>query len=74
MFAGEDTPDVRLSLSDRRELRSLWRLPEGFVTVAPPVGHVTIPRSIDVGADGISDLEVKLIARSAVGLIPGVDT
>lgn len=74
MLSGVDTEDEKLTLAERRTLRSNWHLPSGFVTVAPPVGHVTIPQSVDVGTDGITDLDVKLIARSAFALIPGVDT
>lgn len=44
-----------------------WRLPSGFVTVAPPMGDVAIPDTRTIGQQGISDLEIALIAKSIAG-------
>lgn len=52
------------TVAERRQIRSEWTLPDGFVTVSPPAGHVTIPGARDIGPYGINDYEIALLGSS----------
>lgn len=71
MLAGHMTDDTYPTFNEKRELRESWTLPPGFVTVAPPVGHVVIPGTVDIGAGGVTDFEVILFQESALAYLPG---
>lgn len=71
MLVGRVDPPTRGSLEERRMIRDEWRLPDGFVTVAPGWGHVTIPHAADVGPGGINDFEIRIVQQSAFGWLAG---
>ena len=54
-----------------RRRRATWTVPSGFATVAPPIGHVTIPGAPRLDSGGIYDLEAALLGQSALSPLAG---
>lgn len=48
----------------KRAMRDSWRLPAGFVAVAPPVGSATIPNVPVLNPGGLTMLDVALLRGS----------
>lgn len=61
---GRDLPS---SDAAKRSHRAMWQLPPGFLTVEPPVGHVTIPGSRNIGPAGFNSFDSLLVGQSAFG-------
>jgi hypothetical protein len=60
----EDTPTTD---AQKRVLRKDWVLPEGFLAIDPPIGHVTIPGGAHVRTVGVTDFEAHLLGMSLLG-------
>lgn len=71
MLTGEEG-DGWGTVSERREIRDSLELPQGFVTVAPGVSHVTISSAVDVGSGGVNNFEFELVRQSALAHFPWV--
>lgn len=54
-------------ISHRRRIRDDWRLPEGWVTIAPPVGVATFPQGPTINPGGFTTFEMFLVAQSLAG-------
>jgi hypothetical protein len=52
--------------SERKAARDSWRLPDGFVAVAPPVGNITFPRVPALNPGGPTLFEAELLQDSAL--------
>jgi len=64
--------DDMASASERGSLRGRWRLPEGFVAIAPPIGSVTIPHTRTLNPGGPTLFDAQLLRRSVFGEVPWV--
>lgn len=67
LLAGHMEGDGPITDADKRRHQGMWTLPPNWVTVAPPVGHVTIPGATNVGPAGLSNFEIELLASSLPG-------
>ena len=66
MMTGEPmTTDDWGSANERKEARRKWSLPAGFVSIAPPVGHSTIPRTPTLNPGGLTMFDAELLRESA---------
>ena len=54
------------SASERKAARDSWRLPDGFVAIAPPVGNVTFPGVPVLNPGGPTLFEAELAQNSAL--------
>ena len=64
--------DDAASAAERQGLRARWRLPEGFVAIAPPVGSVTIPHTHTLNPGGPTLFDARLLRQSVFGRVPWV--
>ena len=55
--------DVSGDSREKLRIRSRFRLPDGFVVIAPPIGHVTFPTEADIGSGGLTSLDIHLIGQ-----------
>ena len=62
--------DAREYASDQAAVRASWVLPEGFVAIAPPVGHVNLPSARTIDSGGMNDFEADLLGQSALHFLP----
>lgn len=67
ILGGVPSEDAFGTAAERRTARDSWRLPDGFAYIAPPVGHVTIPRTRDIGPGGVNKFEIDLLRHSIFG-------
>lgn len=72
VFGGTPTEDVFGSGAQRRAAKGSWHLPADFAYIAPPIGHVTIPGARQIGPDGLTNFEIDLLRRSALGRVDWV--
>lgn len=72
MLTGETLDDGPVHGTRSFYVRERLRLPDGFVTVAPPFGDSTVVGAVDIGRGGVTTLEVNLLAGSVLGYVPGV--
>lgn len=52
------------TISQQRETRTTWRLPNGWSYIAPPAGNVIIPKAPRLNPGGFTFFEAELMARS----------
>ncbi|MCH8983300.1 MAG: hypothetical protein IH943_04255 [Acidobacteria bacterium] len=71
---GYDGPDGYRDADLRASLRQQWRLPDGFVTVAPPSGQSTIPGVRVLNPGGPTVFEEGLLRNSLFAYLPGAST
>jgi hypothetical protein len=68
LFGGESpATDEFGTVDDVREAAGEWSLPEGWVVIPPPIGHVTIPHRRAIAPLVITDLEINLLGGSLPG-------
>lgn len=64
-MTGGDPDDWREGdMAVERTLREQWRLPSGFVSIAPPMGFVTLPHTPTLNRFGHTFFESELLVRS----------
>jgi hypothetical protein len=71
MFAGVDAPDRTPTVSEKRNARMSWRLPDGFAVIAPPQGSVTLPHLTPLNPGGLTILDAALLQDSAAASLVG---
>jgi len=59
--------DDSVGVPQRRRIQTQWRLPDGWVTIAPPVGVATFPRETRLNPGGFNAFEMFLAAKSIFG-------
>jgi hypothetical protein len=69
MLTDETVGTDPTSNSEKRRLRTEWRLPPGFIAVDPPLGFVTLPGVPHVSPIGVTDFEAHLLGSSLAGLV-----
>jgi len=62
------SPAIEDTFANRLAARQSWTLPTGFVTVAPPIGSVTIPHIPVLNPGGPTVLEAAILQSSVLGL------
>lgn len=59
------------SHDEQRRAQTDWRLPDGFVAIAPPIGLAAIPNVRTLNTGGFTYFEAKLAGKSALGRLAG---
>lgn len=71
LTTGVSLSDDEPTVSKKRAARDSWTLPPGFVTVAPPVGSVTIPNVPVLNPGGPTIFEAALLQGSLAAPLTG---
>ena len=71
MVAGspDGIPDESGTTSEKQRIRSDLQLPGAYLTVDPPVSHVTMRGGMHVSAGGPNDFEIGLVGASMIGAV-----
>ena len=67
MLTDVDVEDIPTDVPEKRRLRKLWQLPDGFLAIDPPLGFITIPHAPRVAAVAVTDFEAHLLGNSLFG-------
>lgn len=67
MLSDADVEDIPTDVPEKRRLRKLWQLPNGFLAIDPPLGFITIPHAPRVSAVAVTDFEAHLLGNSLFG-------
>jgi len=69
MVAGDPAriPDEPGNASDEQAIRAALQLPDGWLAIDPPAGHVVMRGGTNASAGGMNDFEIRLIGASIIG-------